>query len=104
MLLFPGAATPTTKRHRFSEKSSPVKFPRASPATSPDRCAMLDNTAMDNLVNDCMAARAPTPRDYMKFAESKRNKKAKPIKSGNKAKAYGEQVSLEGWQGHSKNL
>ena len=41
---------------------------------------------MDNLVNDCMAACAPTPSDYMKFAESKRNKKAKPIKSGNKAK------------------
>ena len=46
---------------------------------------------MDNLVDDCMAACAPTPRDYMKFAESEGNKKAKPIKSGNKskdAKAY----------------
>ena len=41
---------------------------------------------MDNLVNDCMAACAPTPRDYMKFAASTGNKKAKPIKSGNKAK------------------
>ena len=39
---------------------------------------------MDNSVNDCMAA--PTPRDYMKFAESKGNNKAKPIKSGNKSK------------------
>ena len=50
------------------------------------RFVLLDDTAMDNLVNDCMAACAPTPRDYMKFAESKGNKKAKPIKSGNKAK------------------
>ena len=44
MLLFPGAGTPTSKRQRFSEKSSP--------ATLPDRCALLDDTAMYNLVNN----------------------------------------------------
>ena len=86
MLLFPSAGTPTPKRQRFSEQSSPATLldPRASPATLPDPCALLDDTAMDNSVNDCMAA--PTPRDYMKFAESKGNNKAKPIKSGNKSK------------------
>ena len=72
MLLFPGAGAQTPKRQRFSQKLSPARhcWIRASPAKLPGPCALLDDTAMTT-GQDCMAACAPTPRDYMKFAESK---------------------------------